>query len=58
MGRSIGARSRAELDSLAAALIGDQPLPLLAGVGATSTLATAPNEVSAAASQPGPRSHA
>jgi hypothetical protein len=58
VGRSIGARSRAELDSLAAALIGDQPLPLLAGVGATSTLATAPNEVSAAASQPGPRSHA
>jgi thiol-disulfide isomerase/thioredoxin len=58
MGRSIGARSLAELDSLAAALISDQPLPVLAGVGATSILAEAPPaELSAAAIQPGPRSH-
>jgi hypothetical protein len=57
LGRSIGARSRAELDSLATALIDDRPLPVLAGLGATSSLTEPPGEVSAAASQVGPRSH-
>jgi thiol-disulfide isomerase/thioredoxin len=58
VGRSIGARSRAELDRLAAALIDDQDLPLLAGVGPTSSLAAQPpGEGSPAASQAGPRSH-
>jgi thiol-disulfide isomerase/thioredoxin len=57
VGRSIGARSRTELDSLATALIDDQPLPVLSGVGAISSLAPEPNAASTAASQPGPRSH-
>jgi len=61
VGRSIGARSRAELTSLATALIDDQPLPVLAGVGATSdldpALAPASATASATASQAGPRSH-
>jgi len=58
VGRAIGARSRAELDSLAIALIDDQPLPVLAGVGATSNLAEqSSGEGTTAASQAGPRSH-
>jgi hypothetical protein len=58
VGRSIGARNRAELDGLATALIEDQPLPVLAGVGATSSLAAQPpGESGLAASQAGPRSH-
>jgi hypothetical protein len=58
VGRSIGARSRVELDGLATALIEDQPLPVLAGVGATSSLAAQPLvEAGPAASQAGPRSH-
>jgi thiol-disulfide isomerase/thioredoxin len=60
VGRAIGARSRVELDGLATALIEDQPLPVLAGVGATSTLAAQPpGEAGSgpAASQAGPRSH-
>jgi thiol-disulfide isomerase/thioredoxin len=58
VGRSIGARSRVELDGLATALIEDQPLPVLAGVGATSSLAAQPLvEAGPTASQAGPRSH-
>ncbi|MFO0103921.1 MAG: thioredoxin domain-containing protein [Cyanobium sp.] len=58
VGRAIGARSRAELDSLAIALLENQPLPVLAGVGATSSLAEQPpGEASPAGSQAGPRSH-
>ena len=62
VGRSIGARSRPELDSLAAALIDDQPLPVLGGVGATSSLdpgeaAEGATTTRAAASPVTPRSH-
>ena len=57
VGRSIGARSRAELETLAVALINDQPLPPLAGVGAISSLVPGFNAVRATADQPGPRSH-
>ena len=42
MGRAIGARSWAELDSLAIALMENQPLPVLARVGTTSCLAEQP----------------
>jgi hypothetical protein len=58
VGRAIGARSRAELDSLAIALMDEQPLPVLAGVGATSSLAEQPpGEASSGTSPAGPRSH-
>jgi thiol-disulfide isomerase/thioredoxin len=58
VGRAIGARSRAELDSLAIALMDQQPLPVLAGVGATSSLAEQPpGEASSGTSPAGPRSH-
>ncbi|MEB3199505.1 MAG: thioredoxin domain-containing protein [Synechococcaceae cyanobacterium] len=54
-GRSLGARSASELDSLVTALLQRQPLPQLAGVGAISPL----EESAAAAAAPaaGPRSH-
>jgi thiol:disulfide interchange protein len=52
VGRSIGARSAAELESLMAALLQGQLLPQLPGVGATSALPGTP-----AATQAGPRSH-
>lgn len=52
IGRSIGARSATELESLARALVNNEPLPALAGVGATSNLALAPVIPAA-----GPRSH-
>jgi len=56
VGRSIGARSAAELASLTSALLQGEPLPQLPGVGATSTLpASLPADSSAA--QAGPRSH-
>lgn len=56
VGRSIGARSAAELDALTSALLQGQPLPQLPGVGATSTL-PASLPAAAAAAQAGPRSH-
>jgi hypothetical protein len=46
VGRAIGARRPEELQSLTSALLADQPLPVLAGVGASSDLtpAAAPAE--------------
>ena len=61
VGRSIGVRSRPELDSLAAALIDGQPLPVLSGVGAISSLdpggAATAATARPAASPVAPRSH-
>lgn len=54
-GRSIGARSGPELEALTAALLADQPLPELAGVGAVSRLEGA--GVSTAPTAIAPRSH-
>ena len=51
-GRSLGARTADELESLAVALIDNAPLPQLAGVGATSSVPPAET-----VSSPGPRSH-
>jgi thiol-disulfide isomerase/thioredoxin len=56
VGRAIGVRSRSELENLTQALINDQPLPAMAGVGATSSLAEG-SGATAAAIQAGPRSH-
>ena len=61
-GRSLGLRSPEELQLLSAALLEDQALPALPGVGSISQLPTAPspdNTLAAASSQPtaGPRSH-
>lgn len=55
IGRAIGARTRPELESLARALVDNQPLPPLAGLGATSNLALDPSPNSPGAA--GPRSH-
>ena len=52
-GRSLGARSEAELDSIANALMNGSPLPALAGVGGTSLLPE-----TASTDSTGPRSHA
>ncbi|MCP9849654.1 thioredoxin domain-containing protein [Cyanobium sp. Morenito 9A2] len=52
IGRSLGARSRSELEALAGALIAETPLPRLAGIGSTSPIAQG-----AAAALAGPRSH-
>lgn len=64
VGRSIGARSGPELETLTTALIDGQPLPRLAGVGAVSSLAeavgaegTAPPAAAQPSPQAGPRSH-
>lgn len=61
VGRSIGARSGAELEALSSALVHGTPLPRLAGVGAVSALPdsdTATNVAAeSAAPQTGPRSH-
>lgn len=58
VGRAIGARSAAELDSLARALVNNEPLPPLAGLGATSDLAQATAGAPAVApAGAGPRSH-
>ena len=57
VGRSLGARSRPELEALTAALLAETPLPQLAGVGSVSSLtggAAAPQAPTALA---GPRSH-
>jgi hypothetical protein len=51
-GRSLGARTPDQLESLAVALIEDEPLPQLAGVGSTSSVTPAET-----GSSPGPRSH-
>ena len=61
-GRSLGLRSPEELQLLSAALLEDQALPALPGVGSISQLPTAPspdNTLAGASSQPtaGPRSH-
>ncbi|MFM7312594.1 MAG: thioredoxin domain-containing protein [Cyanobium sp.] len=52
VGRSIGARSASELESLASSLLEGQPLPALPGVGATSPLPVATSSAAV-----GPRSH-
>jgi thiol:disulfide interchange protein len=60
VGRSIGARSTAELQELSAALIAGAPLPELAGVGAVSSLgeaAEAGRSAAEAATMAAPRSH-
>lgn len=72
VGRSLGARSGAELEALTTALVRGEPLPELAGVGAISPLPasaaeaadssgseTAPSSASPAVPAPmaGPRSH-
>ena len=51
-GRSLGARTADQLESLAVALIDNAPLPQLAGVGAISNVTPAET-----VSSPGPRSH-
>jgi thiol:disulfide interchange protein len=58
VGRSLGARSRTELEALTGALIAETPLPQLAGVGSVSSLAAGAAAGSQApAAQAGPRSH-
>jgi thiol-disulfide isomerase/thioredoxin len=59
VGRSIGARSQPELLALAEALVTDQPLPRLAGVGAVSPLTggDAGIEAGGTGTMAGPRSH-
>jgi hypothetical protein len=58
VGRSIGARSAAELQALTTALLRDEPLPRLAGVGAVSRLESARGNTGAAPAAPiAPRSH-
>lgn len=51
-GRSIGAKTIEQLESLVVALIEDKPLPQISGVGSTSTVTQAETFKS-----PGPRSH-
>jgi thiol-disulfide isomerase/thioredoxin len=53
VGRSIGVRQPAELERLVEALVNDEPLPALAGVGTTSGL----NTDRKAAPEVAPRSH-
>jgi thiol:disulfide interchange protein len=53
IGRSLGARSRPELEALTTALIADTPLPQLAGMASQSSL----QPTLAAAAMAGPRSH-
>jgi thiol-disulfide isomerase/thioredoxin len=55
VGRSLGARSAAELEALTTALVEDSPLPQLSGVGAVSSLEASPAATSAV--EAGPRSH-
>ncbi len=64
VGRSLGARSGPELEALTTALVDGQPLPLLAGVGAVSSLpeaagaeGAAPPAAALPTPQAGPRSH-
>jgi thiol-disulfide isomerase/thioredoxin len=55
IGRSLGARSRPELEALSSALIAQTPLPSLPGVGSLSTLS--PDAAISTAAVAGPRSH-
>jgi thioredoxin-like negative regulator of GroEL len=55
-GKSIGLRKPEELKALSAALINDQPLPQLRGVGSISSLEDG-SAVQATVAQAGPRSH-
>ncbi len=55
-GKSIGLRKPEELKALSTALIDDQPLPQLRGVGSISSL-EGENAVQATVAQAGPRSH-
>ncbi|WP_094584453.1 thioredoxin domain-containing protein [Synechococcus sp. BO 8801] len=64
VGRSLGARSGPELEALTTALVDGKPLPLLAGVGAVSSLpeaagaeGAAPQAAALPTPQAGPRSH-
>ena len=57
VGRSIGARSGAELDALSSALVDGTSMPRLAGVGAVSALAESASPEPQAPPQAGPRSH-
>ena len=58
VGRSLGARSRPELEALTAALLAETPLPQLAGVGSVSSLTGGAAAGSGApAALAGPRSH-
>jgi len=55
IGRSLGARSRSELEALSSALIAQTPLPSLPGVGSLSALS--PGGAISTAVVAGPRSH-
>ena len=61
VGRSIGARTSAELQAMGQALLADAPIPALPGVGKVSQLDEDPLQsspsASLSASQVGPRSH-
>ena len=58
VGRSLGARSRPELEALTSALMAETPLPQLAGVGSVSSLGAGAAPVpQAPAALAGPRSH-
>ena len=58
VGRSLGARSRPELEALTAALLAETPLPQLAGVGSVSSLMGGAAAGSGApVALAGPRSH-
>jgi thiol:disulfide interchange protein len=56
VGRSLGARSDAELEALGTALVEGRPLPRLAGVGAISALSDQADQDGTPAAT-GPRSH-
>jgi hypothetical protein len=55
-GKSIGLRKPEELKALSEALIDDQPLPQLRGIGNISSL-EGENSIQATVAQTGPRSH-
>ena len=57
VGRSLGARSKPELEALTSALLAETPLPQLAGVGSVSSLAAGEAGPKAPAAMAGPRSH-
>ena len=55
VGRSLGARSRPELEAITTALMANAPLPALPGVGSLSRLGA--SDAATAATMAGPRSH-
>jgi hypothetical protein len=55
VGRSLGARSRPELEAITSALIAQTPLPSLPGVGSLSSLNA--SAAAATSTMAGPRSH-